>query len=187
MAGFCSLFIFLNPFLFFPPCLINPANQRARFGIYSDTSFFPKPVTRLASSQAVAHKTSTYLDSIYFMLSFQAVISEHTPYAFSRAAMAALPPYLIDVATALDSQGRVNVIGMVVDTMTVFQSKNSSYLITFTIKDCDFGTNAWQGLKVKYFHRKMDSLPDVKEGHVIVLRNLRVRFLSIALDSSIYC
>ncbi|BDD55208.1 hypothetical protein MPDQ_005779 [Monascus purpureus] len=92
--------------------------------------------------------------------------------------MAALPPYLIDVATALDSQGRVNVIGMVVDTMTVFQSKNSSYLITFTIKDCDFGTNAWQGLKVKYFHRKMDSLPDVKEGHVIVLRNLRIQLFN---------
>lgn len=90
--------------------------------------------------------------------------------------MPALPPNFVDISTALSSQGYISVIGVVVDILPKFQSGGSSAVITFTLKDSEFGFNSWEGLKIKYFNDKMSSLPDVQLHDVVILRNIRVRF-----------
>lgn len=87
-----------------------------------------------------------------------------------------VPPRFSDVSRAKDAQGHHNVIGVVVDCLPKAKSGGSSYTVTFTIKDSDYGpgTNAWDGLKIKYFNNKEDLLPDVKVNDVILLHQLRV-------------
>lgn len=84
---------------------------------------------------------------------------------------------LVDISTALSSQGIFSVLGVVVD---VFQgpwkSKGTSSCITFTIKDSDLDNgHTWDGLKIKYFRDNASQLPPVQEGDVILLRNILVR------------
>ncbi|THC88443.1 hypothetical protein EYZ11_012106 [Aspergillus tanneri] len=75
---------------------------------------------------------------------------------------------LVDISTALSTQGVVSVIGVVVD---VFQgpwrSKGTSSCTTFTLKDSNLNNgHTWDGLKVKYFRDNESQLPPVREGDV---------------------
>ncbi|CAI7632169.1 unnamed protein product [Penicillium glandicola] len=82
---------------------------------------------------------------------------------------------LVDITTACSSQERVNVIGVVVDTLPLYRTRGSSACVTFTIKDYDFDGPTWRGgLKVKYFNDNESYLPIVKLKDVVLLRNIRV-------------
>ncbi|KAE8352859.1 hypothetical protein BDV28DRAFT_148630 [Aspergillus coremiiformis] len=83
---------------------------------------------------------------------------------------------VIDIPTALHSQGNVNLIGVVVDVFQgVFKSAGSP-CITFTLKSDNLNNgHVWDGLKVKYFKTNESQLPPVQEGDVVLLRNLWVR------------
>lgn len=93
--------------------------------------------------------------------------------------MSNVPSYarLVDVSTALSKQGVVSVLGVVVDVfLTPRQSRGTSYCTVFTIKDTNIDNgHTWDGLKVKYFRDNESQIPHVKEGDVILLRNIRVR------------
>lgn len=88
------------------------------------------------------------------------------------------PPGCVDISTALDSRGFINVIGVVVDVFgDVFKTGGSSLCITFTLKDSNLDNgHSWDGLKVKYFHDDRASLPPVKQHDVVLLQNLRVSY-----------
>ncbi|EFR00421.1 telomere-binding alpha subunit central domain-containing protein [Nannizzia gypsea CBS 118893] len=89
-----------------------------------------------------------------------------------------LPPGFDDVATAQSRKsGSASIIAVVVDALSPTRTGGSSYMSTFTVKDCDFGSESWRGLKVKYFHNDQAHLPDPDEGDVILLRNIRVGFV----------
>jgi protection-of-telomeres protein 1 len=88
-----------------------------------------------------------------------------------------LPPKFVDVNTARSVQGFVNVIGIVVDCLQKARSSGTSFVITFTIKDCDLEGQSWDGLKIKYFNDNELFVPDVKVHDVILLRNIRVSSL----------
>ncbi|KAI9373673.1 hypothetical protein BJX61DRAFT_372823 [Aspergillus egyptiacus] len=91
-----------------------------------------------------------------------------------------IPPSYVDVAQALATRGCVNVMGIVVDAWEIpFQCRNSSFCITFTIKDSDLDNgHTWDGLKVKYFRETEDQLPPVKKGDVVLLRDLWIKIMS---------
>ncbi|KAE8388652.1 telomere-binding alpha subunit central domain protein [Aspergillus alliaceus] len=97
---------------------------------------------------------------------------------------------LIDIPTALNTQGNVNVVGVVVDVFnSVFKSAGSP-CITFTLKSDNFNNgHVWDGLKVKYFKTNESQLPPVQEGDVILLRHLWIRAfngkpLGVAADNA---
>ncbi|CAP95093.1 Pc21g01960 [Penicillium rubens Wisconsin 54-1255] len=82
---------------------------------------------------------------------------------------------IVDVATACSSQGNFNVLGVVVDKLSLFRTRGSSACITFTIKDSNFDAPTWQGgLKTKYFNDDESHLPNVELNDVVLLRNVRV-------------
>ncbi|PWY72240.1 telomere-binding alpha subunit central domain protein [Aspergillus sclerotioniger CBS 115572] len=83
----------------------------------------------------------------------------------------------VDVSTALSSQGKVSIIGVVVDVFGgVWKSRGSSSCITFTIKDSGLDNgHTWDGLKIKYFKDNESHLPPVQVRDVILLRNLTVK------------
>lgn len=87
-----------------------------------------------------------------------------------------IPPRFANISRAKDAQGHYNVIGVVVDCLPMIKSGGSSYTVTFTIKDSDHGpgTNALDGLKIKYFNNNESLLPDVKVNDVVLLHQLRV-------------
>lgn len=85
-----------------------------------------------------------------------------------------LPPKFVEVNTARSAQGYVSVIGVVVDSLTKTHSGGSSFVVTFTIKDCDLEGKSWDGLKIKYFNDDELLIPDVRLHDVILLRNIRV-------------
>lgn len=89
---------------------------------------------------------------------------------------ASLPPRYVGVNTAKCTQGHHNVIGVVVDCLPRSQTGGTSLVVTFTIKDSDYGmgNQAWKGLKVKFFSNDEHRLPDVKVNDVILLQRLRV-------------
>lgn len=83
---------------------------------------------------------------------------------------------LESISTACLSPGTYNVLGVVVDTLPIFQTRGSSKCVTFTIKDSDFDRPTWSGgLKVKYFNDNESVLPSVQVNDVVFLRNIRVR------------
>ncbi|KAL4787911.1 hypothetical protein BJX76DRAFT_368258 [Aspergillus varians] len=94
--------------------------------------------------------------------------------------VARLPPKYVDVANALATRGAVNVIGMVVDIWGgAFKSQGTSTCITFTIKDCNLDNgHTWDGLKVRYFKETESMLPPVREGDVILLRNIWIKVIA---------
>jgi hypothetical protein len=84
---------------------------------------------------------------------------------------------VIDIPTALTSQGNVNVVGVVVDVFQTVYKSAGSPCITFTLKSDNLNNgHVWDGLKVKYFKANESQLPPVREGDVILLRNLWVGF-----------
>ncbi|KAK2805811.1 hypothetical protein FQN49_008819, partial [Arthroderma sp. PD_2] len=85
-----------------------------------------------------------------------------------------LPPGFDAVSTAQSrSYGPVSVIAVVVDALRPVPTSGSSYMCTFTVKDCDFASETLRGLKVKYFHDQQEHLPAPEEGDVILLRNIK--------------
>ncbi|KAJ9271664.1 hypothetical protein DTO212C5_2089 [Paecilomyces variotii] len=86
-----------------------------------------------------------------------------------------LPPKFIDVDTAKATHGYIHVIGVVVDLLPKTRSGGSSFVTTFTIKDCDIDGNPMSGLKIKYFNDDESLLPELQLHDVILLRNIRMR------------
>ncbi|OQE15215.1 hypothetical protein PENFLA_c033G07283 [Penicillium flavigenum] len=82
---------------------------------------------------------------------------------------------IVDVTTACSSQGNFNVLGVVIDKLSLFRTRGSSACITFTIKDSNFDAPTWQGgLKIKYFNDDESYLPNIELNDVVLLRNVRV-------------
>ncbi|EHA24856.1 hypothetical protein ASPNIDRAFT_182791, partial [Aspergillus niger ATCC 1015] len=83
----------------------------------------------------------------------------------------------VDVSTALSTQGKVSVIGVVVDVFGgIWKSRGSSSCITFTIKDSGLDNgHTWDGLKIKYFKDNESHLPPVQLRDVILIRDLWIR------------
>ncbi|RAL04760.1 telomere-binding alpha subunit central domain protein [Aspergillus ibericus CBS 121593] len=83
----------------------------------------------------------------------------------------------VDVSTALSSQGKVSVIGVIVDVFGgIWKSRGSSSCITFTIKDSGLDNgHTWDGLKIKYFKDNESHLPPVQVRDVILLRDLTIK------------
>ncbi|KAL2862755.1 telomere-binding alpha subunit central domain protein [Aspergillus lucknowensis] len=92
---------------------------------------------------------------------------------------AGLPPNYVDVANAIVTRGSVNVMGVVVDVWGgAFKSQGTSVCITFTIKDSNLNNgNTMDGLKIRYFKETETLLPPVREGDVVLLRDLRVKVI----------
>lgn len=93
------------------------------------------------------------------------------------------PGKLLDVPTALSFRGRAALIGVVVDAYgDIGRSGAMSCYTTFTIKDSDLTNgHTWDGLKIRYFAANENQLPPVRQGDVILLRNIWVRkFLELA-------
>ncbi|OKL57574.1 hypothetical protein UA08_07010 [Talaromyces atroroseus] len=90
---------------------------------------------------------------------------------------AAIPPRFVSVDTAKSTQGHHNLIGVVVDCLSKSKTGGTSFVVTFTIKDADYGkgNQSWTGLKIKYFNNNEHRLPDLRVNDVILLRRLRVR------------
>lgn len=67
-------------------------------------------------------------------------------------------------------------IGVVVDCLPKYQTGGTSFVVTFTIKDADYGkgNQSWTGLKIKYFNNNEHRLPDLRVNDVILLRRIRV-------------
>lgn len=85
---------------------------------------------------------------------------------------------LVSITAACSARGRVNTIGVVVDTLNPFKTRGSSYGVTFTIKDCEFDAPTWQGgLKVKYFNDNEAFLPTIQLNDVVLLRDIRVCYI----------
>ncbi|KAJ5121604.1 uncharacterized protein N7515_009565 [Penicillium bovifimosum] len=83
---------------------------------------------------------------------------------------------LTDIATAPSIKGRLNVIGVVVDTLPLLRTRGSSACITFTIKESDLDGPTWEGgLKVKYFNDDESCLPSVRLNDVVLLRSVFVK------------
>lgn len=91
-----------------------------------------------------------------------------------------LPPGFTPIATVkANNFGLFSVIGVVVDRLEPKKTHGSSFVSTFTLKDANFDSAAWTGLKVRCFHDAPQHLPTPAEGDVVLLRNLKVgRFLS---------
>ncbi|KAF3483262.1 telomere-binding alpha subunit central domain-containing protein [Arthroderma uncinatum] len=88
--------------------------------------------------------------------------------------MRRLPPGFETVSAAKSRHyGSVNIIGAVVDALPPTLTARRSYMCTFTLKDCDFESASWLGLKVKYFHSQQEHLPAPEVGDVVLLRNLK--------------
>ncbi|KAL5337769.1 hypothetical protein BJX70DRAFT_226916 [Aspergillus crustosus] len=90
-----------------------------------------------------------------------------------------LPPGYVDVPNALATRGAVSVVGVVVDVWGgAFKSQGTSTFITFTIKDSNLDNgHIWDGLKIRYFKETESLLPPVREGDVVLLRNLWVKVI----------
>ncbi|KAK2739612.1 hypothetical protein FQN55_009348 [Onygenales sp. PD_40] len=69
----------------------------------------------------------------------------------------------------------VNIIAVVVDALPPKKSGGSSSVSTFTLKDEDFASDAWYGLKIRYFSNDESFLPDPQLGDVVLLRTIRIR------------
>lgn len=68
-------------------------------------------------------------------------------------------------------QGSFNVIGKIVDFDTVAQSRGSDLLVTFSIRDVEYG----EPLKIRLFGKTKQDLPDIRHnGDIILLRKLTV-------------
>lgn len=89
-----------------------------------------------------------------------------------------MPPGFIDIPTAKSMRGfTVNVIGIVIDTLTPTKSRGSSFVSTFTLKTSEFAGSYQDGLKVKYFNNDKQNLPTPQVGDVVILHSLKVGML----------
>ncbi|PGH00914.1 hypothetical protein AJ79_08069 [Helicocarpus griseus UAMH5409] len=87
-----------------------------------------------------------------------------------------MPPGFDDIQTALSESGRrVNIIAAVVDALEPKLSGGTSYVSTFTLKDNDFDSGSWTGLKIRYFCNEESYLPVPEHGDVVLLRKIMVR------------
>ena len=85
---------------------------------------------------------------------------------------------LVDVSTAISSDGFVDLVAVVVDIAGAPRcSKGTSWYVTFTVKDLDVHQNARLGLKIKCFRDHPDRLVPVQQHDVIVLRGVKVCLL----------
>ncbi|KAK2810288.1 hypothetical protein FQN50_003019 [Emmonsiellopsis sp. PD_5] len=69
----------------------------------------------------------------------------------------------------------VNIIAVVVDALPPKKSGGSSSVSTFTLKDDDFASDAWYGLKIRYFSNDESFLPDPQLGDAVLLRMIKIR------------
>lgn len=93
--------------------------------------------------------------------------------------MARLPPDFVSVDTAkCRTSQAVNVTGLVVDALPPRQTGGSSTSSTFTIKDCDFSSESWRGLKIRFFRDNKADLLCPSVGDVVLLRTIQVDGLS---------
>ncbi|KGQ01061.1 hypothetical protein PAAG_12255 [Paracoccidioides lutzii Pb01] len=87
-----------------------------------------------------------------------------------------LPVGFDDIQTAQSKRDRlVNIIAVVVDALAPKPSGGSSYVSTFTLKDSDFSSAAWNGLKIRYFNNNETHVPAPQRGDVVLLRQIRIR------------
>lgn len=84
------------------------------------------------------------------------------------------PPGFVDIRTAKSNQGRMSVIGAVVDVMPIKDSGGSSFMITFTLKDSELDKWPFNGLQVRYFNNDREILPNVRLRDILLLRNIKV-------------
>ena len=88
---------------------------------------------------------------------------------------ASLPQDCTSIYTVKDGRiGAYSVMGLVVDILPPGRSSGSSFVSTFTIKDCDFHSEPWNGLKVKCFDDSESSILRPEIGDVVLLRKLKV-------------
>lgn len=99
--------------------------------------------------------------------------------------MARIPPNFISIDAAKSRKFEaLNIVGVVVDLLPPRQSGGSSVGVTFTIKDCDFSSDAWRGLKVRFFRDRQADLPSPGIGDVVLLRMIQVVDICIPLQIS---
>ncbi|KAF7585818.1 hypothetical protein BBP40_010060 [Aspergillus hancockii] len=92
------------------------------------------------------------------------------------------PSTVVDIPTALTSQGNVNVVGVVVDVFQTVYKTAGSPCITFTLKSDNLNNgHVWDGLKVKYFKANESQLPPVREGDI---RKYNGKPLGVAADNN---
>lgn len=92
---------------------------------------------------------------------------------------ASLPPGCVAIYTAKGGKpGECSVMGVVVDALPPKRSGGTSFVSTFTLKDCDFDTESWLGLKVRCFNDHESSLLRPDLGDVVLLRKMRVSRVS---------
>jgi protection-of-telomeres protein 1 len=86
-----------------------------------------------------------------------------------------LPPSFVTVQDAKESPkgSYVSVIGNVVDVLSPRQSRGSSFVSTFTIKDSELDGESWRGFKMKFFSDYEVSLPSPKLGDVVMVRKIQ--------------
>ena len=93
--------------------------------------------------------------------------------------MARIPRNFIAVDAAKSRKFQpLNVMGLVVDALPPRQTGGSSFGVTFTIKDCDFTSDARWGLKVRFFRDRQADLPSPNVGDVVLLRMIQVGRIS---------
>ncbi|KAL1956425.1 hypothetical protein VTO42DRAFT_7311 [Malbranchea cinnamomea] len=90
--------------------------------------------------------------------------------------VAQLPPGFVALDTAKSRIfGNYDVMGIAVDVLPPRQSGGTSFSSTFTIKDHDFSSEWWNGLKVRCFKDKKSDLPCPDVGDVVLLRKIKIR------------
>lgn len=87
-----------------------------------------------------------------------------------------LPPSFVSVQTAksLQRNSYASIIGVVVDILQPCQSKGSSFISTFTIKDSGFDQETWTGLKIKYFNDNLSLIPTPDVGDAVMVHGIKV-------------
>lgn len=86
------------------------------------------------------------------------------------------PPGFVDLVTAqsADQNTVCAVIGVVIDYLPPTQSRTGDYQLTFKLQDHSLRYSG-EGLKVRFFKKRLEDLPLVKAiGDVVLLRNVRV-------------
>lgn len=100
-----------------------------------------------------------------------------------------LPAAFLSVNNAKSmTHGFASIIGVVVDALPLAKSGGSSFISTFTVKDCDFAAQSWQGLKIRFFRDQEKLLPTPQVGDVVLLRKIKVCYgIDSEISSTLTC
>ncbi|KAK2740131.1 hypothetical protein FQN57_006246 [Myotisia sp. PD_48] len=67
-------------------------------------------------------------------------------------------------------------MAVVVDILPPRRSSLTDYMTTFTVKDSDFLSPSWTGLKIRYFAEEEESIPKPQEHDIIFLKGIDLGF-----------